>query len=379
METTTFHYPRRSAMYAILILLLALTIPFFAGCIDRGHRDLTLDTWVLKTDSDGSLQWTAIIDGDPNGRGQAMIQTRDGGYAITGTGTNADGNGPVPRIVTLDGDGNVISTMTFGTSPDYGSSLVEAPDGGYVVAMYSGFLTRVDENGNALWSTPLGGGSDWWKVVGAPDGGYAAAGDARIVRVGEDGEIAWTAAFETDRNVGTIAAVPLRGFIAGGTAGADVWVARLDAEGNTVWDETLGSRSRDELYVVRISPAGTYDLVYGTVLDAGNETADGRFTETTEASLAADGRLIGERPVNVSRVIVATEDGGYAYAGFIVPEFIGLQPLSYPGSSLHVIRLDGEGMIAWDASYDIGDDRSVVSIIRTSDDGFAVLGSVYDF
>lgn len=152
----------------------------------------------------------------------------------------------------------------------------------------------MDENGNALWSTPLGGGSDWWKVVGAPDGGYAAAGDARIVRVGEDGEIAWTAAFETDRNVGTIAAVPLRGFIAGGTAGADVWVARLDAEGNTVWDETLGSRSRDELYVVRISPAGTYDLVYGTVLDAGNETADGRFTETTEASLAADGRLIGK-------------------------------------------------------------------------------------
>ncbi|NMA10444.1 MAG: hypothetical protein GX932_05430 [Methanomicrobiales archaeon] len=309
-----------------------------------------------------------------------MIQTRDGGYAITGTGTNADVNGPVPRIVTLDRDGNVISTMTFGTSPDYGSSLVEAPDGGYVVATYSGFLTRVDENRNTLWSTPLGGGSDWWKVVGAPGGGYAAAGDARIVRVGEDGKIAWTAAFETDRNVDTIAAIPSGGFIAGGTARADVWVARLDAGGNTVWDETLGSRSRDDLYVVRISPAGTYDLVYGTVQDAGNETADGRFTETTEASLAAvDGRLIGERPLNASRVVVATEDGGYAYAGFIVPEFIGLQPQGYPGSPLHVVRLDDEGMVAWDASYDIGDDRSVVSIIRTSDDGVAVLGSVYDF
>lgn len=379
METTTFHYPRRSAKYVILILLLALTIPFFAGCTDRGPRDLTLDTWILKTNSDGSLQWTAFVDGDPNGRGQAMIQTRDDGYAITGTGTNADVNGPVPRIVTLDRDGNVISTMTFGMSPDYGSSLVEAPDGGYVVATYSGFLTRVDEDGNVLWSTSLGGGSDWWKVVGAPGGGYAVAGDTRIVKVGEDGEIAWTAAFETGLNVGTIAAIPSGGFIAGGTTGADVWVARLDAEGNTVWDETLGSRSRDDLYVVRISPAGTYDLVYGTVLDARNETADGRFTETIEASLAADGRLIGERPLNASRVIVATEDGGYAYAGFIVPEFIGLQPQGYPGSPLHVVRLDDEGMVAWDASYDIGDDRSVVSIIRTSDDGVAVLGSVYDF
>lgn len=379
METTTFHYSRRSVTCAILILLLALTMPFFAGCIDRGHRDLTLDTWIFKTDSDGALQWTAVIDGDPNGRGQAMIQTRDGGYAIAGTGTNADGNGPVPRIVTLDGDGNVVSTMTFGTPPDYGSSLVEAPDGGYVVAGYSGVLTRVDENGNVLWSTPLGGGNDWWKIVGAPGGGYAAAGDAKIVRVGENGEIAWTAAFETDRNVSAIIAVPSGGFVAGGTAGTDVWVARLDAEGHPIWNETLGSQSRDDLHVVRISPAGTYDLVYGTVLDAGNETAGGRFTETFEASLAPDGRLIGERPVNVSRVVVATEDGGYAYAGFIVPEFIGLQPRGHPGSPLHVVRLDGEGMIAWDASYDIGDDRSVVSIIQTSDDGFAVFGSVYNF
>lgn len=372
------HRRRRNTFHAILILLLALTMPFFAGCIDRGHRDLALDTWVLKIDPDGALQWIVIVDGDPNGRGQAMIQTCDGGYAIAGTGTDVDGNGPVPRIVILDENGNVVSTMTFGTPPDYGTSLVEAPDGGYVVK-HSGVLTRVNESGSVLWSTPLGGGNGWG-VVGAPDGGYAAAGDARIVRVGEDGEIAWTAASEPDRNISVIIAMPSGGFVVGGVAGADVWVARLDTEGNTVWNETLASRSRDELYVARISPAGTYDLVYGTVPDAGNETADERFTETLEASLAAaDGRLIGERPVNVSRVVVATEDGGYASAGFVVPGFTGLQPLGYPGSPLHVVRLDREGTIAWNASYDIGDDRSAVSIIQTSDGGFAVLGSVYDF
>lgn len=219
-----------------------------------------------------------------------------------------------------------------------------------------------------------------WKVIGAPDGGYAAAGDSRIIRIGEDGQMVWTATFEPDQNVSAVSAVPSGGFIAGGTTGAGVWATRLDAEGNTLRDKTLKSQSRDELYVAQISPAGTYDLVYGTVPDAGNETADERFVETIEASLAtADGRLIGERPVHVSRVAVATEDGGYAYAGFVVPGFTSLQPPGYPGSPFHVVRLDHEGTVMWNASHEIGDDRSVVSIIQTSDDGFAVLGSVYDF
>ena len=379
METTVIHYSRRSVMCAILILL-ALTIPFIAGCIDRGHRDLALDTWVLKIDSDGALRWIVIVDGDPNSRGQAMIQTRDGGYAIAGTGTDTNGDGPVPRIVTLDENGDVVSTVTFGTPSDYSSSLVEAPGGGYVVARYSGVLTRMDENGNTLWSTPLDGGSDWWKVVGAPGGGYATAGDARVIRIGEDGQIAWTAAFEPDWNVSAVSTVPSGGFVAGGTTGAGVWATRLDAGGNTVWDKTLKSQSRDELYVARITPAGTYDFVYGTVPDAGNETADEQFMETIEASLAtADGRLIEERPVHVSRVAVATEDGGYAYAGFVVPGFTSLQPLGYPGSPLHVVRLDHEGTVMWNASHDIGDDRSVILVIQTSDGGFAILGSAYDF
>ena len=83
-------------------------------------------------------------------------------WLCAATGSDTNGSGPVPRIVTLDENGDFVSTVTFGTSSDYSSSLVEAPDGGYVLARYSGVLTRVDENGNTLWSTPLDGGSDWW-------------------------------------------------------------------------------------------------------------------------------------------------------------------------------------------------------------------------
>jgi len=380
--TTMFglHLRKRHTTRVIIILLLVINITFTAGCIDKGHKDVTFDIWVLKTDADGNLQWTATIDGDPNGRGHEMIQTRDGGYAIAGTGT-----GPVPRVVTLDGKGNAVSELTFGTPPDYGSSLVEAPDGGYAVASYSGagVLTRVNESGSVLWSTPLGGGSAWWKVVRAPDGGYAAAGNNRVVRLGEDGTIAWDVAFETNRIVSLVIAVPSGGFVGGGIAGADddadVWVAMLDADGGIVWNETFAIRSPAELYTVRLSPDGTYDLIYGTTRHTKIETTDMWITETTEISLTADGRLIGEMPVNVSRDIVATEDGGYAFAGFASPQHNKLQPMGYPGSPLRVVRLDGDGMVAWDASFDIGDDRPVISIIQTADGGFAIFGNAYDY
>jgi hypothetical protein len=373
------HQSKLNMVDGIIILVFALTIPFTAGCIDKGHKDLTLDMWILKTDMDGNLQWTAAIDNDPNGRGQAMIQTHNGGFAVVGTGTDASGNAPVPRVVTIDAGGNIISKVTFGNPPDYGSSIVEAKDGGYVVAGYSGVLTRVNESGSVFWSTSLGGGSDWWQVVRVPDGGYAVAGNNRVIRVGEDGTTAWTATFEPDYKVRAIIMVASGGVIAGGVTGADVWIAMLDAEGGTVWSETIGSPLRDEFYIVRISPVGEYNLIFGTALHTVNETSDMWITETTTATLTADGILVGERPTNVSRVIVATEDGGYAYSGFVVPRYAALQPLSYPGSPLHVIRLDSEGAVLWDASYDIGDDTSVVSIIQTKDGGFVVLGSAYDF
>ena len=85
-------------------------------------------------------------------------------------------------------------------------------------------------------------------------------------------------------------------------------------------------------------------------------------TEITEVSLSADGELIGERPMQVTRSIVATDDGGYAYA-----------------STSRIVRLDNEGRVMWDASYDIGDEVMVGSIIQTADGGFAITGELLDF
>jgi len=374
-------YPKiqkRILISSILVFFLIFTVSF-TGCIDRGHKELGMDIWVLKTDARGAVEWKTIIDTDPNNRGREIIQTRNGGYAIAGTGTDVRQNGPVPIIFRLDRNGNIQPEFPINSSPDYGSSVAETPDNGNIIASHSGILAHVSENGRILWDISLNGESDWWKVIGVPTGGYAAAGGNRVIRINEDGTIAWTSTLGEDRNSSVIIAIPDGGIVVGGTIGVDVWVTRLSADGGTVFDKEVSSISPHELYSIRITPDGTYAIIYGTTDYSGNEKTDRWISETTEVSITNDGRPVGARPVNVSRIITATNDGGYAYSGFVVPEFTEFQPQGYPGSSLQVVKMDKGGNVTLNMQYDIGNYGPVSSIIQTDDGGFAIMGNSFDF
>lgn len=393
------HRGRRNVKAIILILCFALFMLFTAGCSDiatNGHTNITTASWILKTDANGKLEWTTTID-NPDLFLAAIIQVHDGGYAIAGTrgpgssgsvvtsgstiyATTGPATGPTPCIVTLDAEGEIISEMTIGASPDSGNSLVEAPGGGFVLARNSGVLTRVSENGTVLWSTTVGAESEQspgWTVVRAPGGGYVVAGNNRSVRLDEEGTIVWERAFAPDHTISTIITTPTGDFVTAGTCDAGVWTAQLDPEGNDVWNRTLTADARAGIHTVRLSMDGTYDLIYGiTPYMTGSGPADERWvTQTTEVSLSADGGLIREKQVHFSQDIVATEDGGYVYAGFPHNKLPELHSSGSPGSPLHVVMIDNEGKIGWDASFSLeGDQQHVGSIIQTRDGGFVIFG-----
>jgi hypothetical protein len=119
-----------------------------------GNYDMVL----VKYDASGNLSWNKTWGGTGTDQGNSLVQTSDGGYAVTGY-TQSYGAGNYDMfIVKYDASGNLSWNKTWGgTSTEYSQSLVQTSDGGYAVAGYTlsygagGYdmlLVKYDASGN---------------------------------------------------------------------------------------------------------------------------------------------------------------------------------------------------------------------------------------
>jgi hypothetical protein len=172
------------------------------------------DVWLVKTDVDGNALWNQTFGGTSGDYGSSVVETSDGGYVIAGR-TESYGAGSYDVwLVKTDVDGNALWNQTFGGAEnDYGYSVVETSDGGFAVSgatrSYGAgdpdvWLVKTDVDGNALWNQTFGGADyDYgYSVVETSDGGYVIAGhtdsygagnaDVWLVKTDVESGLAWT-------------------------------------------------------------------------------------------------------------------------------------------------------------------------------------------
>jgi hypothetical protein len=304
-----------------------------------------IDVYLVKTDSRGHLSWAETYGGLNSEEAYEVRQTSDGGYVLVGyTSTNTAGYFDVYFIRT-DSDGDTLWTRTYGGADyDYGYSVAEMPDGGFIIAGRTSsfgkggraaYFIRTNEYGDTLWTRTHGGlGRDEaYSVMPLSDGGCMATGytesygagerDLWLLRLDAAGDTAWTRTYggALDERGEDVKRTSDRGFIIAGRSNShnppfhDMYVVRVDAEGGIKWARTYGGASMDHAYSVSQTLDGGF-IVAGYTDSFG---AGGRDMYIVRCDAAGDTlwtKTIGGESTDYGYSAEEGADGAYMISGW---------------------------------------------------------------
>ena len=74
--------------------------------------------YIIKLDSSGNLKKTLTIGGTADEAGSSIIQSKDGGYAVTGYSSSFGAGGEDVYVIKLDSGLNLKWSRTIGTPHD---------------------------------------------------------------------------------------------------------------------------------------------------------------------------------------------------------------------------------------------------------------------
>jgi hypothetical protein len=242
--------------------------------------------YLIKTDANGDTLWTKTFDGISDDYGNHVQQTSDGGYVIAGT----TGNYPTTDffLIKTTANGDTLWSKTYGgTNYDWCNSVKHTADGGYIIVGETEnfgagnldvYLIKTDANGVILWSKTFGGTSDdyGYSIHQTIDGGYIIAGntesfgaggyDFYLIKTTVNGDTLWTKTFggtyedfcysvQQTTDDGYIIAGETENF---GAGNLDIYVIKTDANGVTLWSKTFGGTSDDYGFSVQQTTDGGY-------------------------------------------------------------------------------------------------------------------------
>jgi hypothetical protein len=320
------------------------------------------DFWALQLDTNGEVVWERTYGGTGSEEFWSVASVPGGGCLLggvsssTNNGTKTSGNfgGPDYWVVRIDASGNPLWDRSFGGAQIDRLSHVEAlSSGGFLLCGYS----SSDVSGNK--SVPSRGGRDGW-----------------VVRLDPDGDIVWQQVIggTGDDEVSAAKELPDGGFLLAGSSDSppgpdkndghhglgDVWIVRLDAEGNKMWDRSYGGSVDEYTHDMVLLPNGDA-IVLATSLSgtSGNKTSPSRGGGATADAyvlrIDAKGDRVWEQTYGgsgVDRLLGgALSQGGLLMAGHSASAPSGNKASPRLGwDDFWLVRIDLDGGLLWETA-----------------------------
>ncbi len=294
------------------------------------------DYWVVKTDQDGNKLWDKTYGGAGADYLEAIVSTPDGGFLLGGQSfSSASGTKTAPLkssadywLVRIDAEGNQLWDRSYSGIGGQNSLEVIQPvsNGDYMLAGWSGsgtgldkaaayygsldwWLLRVDSQGNKIWDQAYGG-TDYETVWGLREGtkgtllvgglsasrngnrttGSYGSNDYWIMRIDGTGAIQW------QKSHGGTGLDDCRAFVATADGGGlfcgksdsppsgdktspwfgnnDFWAVRVDADGEKIWENSMGGSGLDDpFWMIQCSDGGYLIGGWSDSPPSGNKTS----------------------------------------------------------------------------------------------------------
>jgi len=326
------------------------------------------DIYLIKTSSNGDTIWTKTYGSSESECGHSVQQTTDGGYIVAAQTNSFGAGGTDVYLIKTTANGDTVWTETYGgTNQDFGWSVQQTSDGGYIIAGRTNsfgagetdvYLIKTTSNGYTLWTKTYGGtnSEEGMSVQQTPDGGYIIAGktnsfgvagsvDVYLIKTTSNGDAIWTRTYggfgwETGMSVqqtsdgGYIIAGSIDSF---GVVGLDVYLIKTNSIGGIVWTRIYGGSGWESGMSVQQTSDGGY-IVAGNTDSYGAGEDDVYLIKTNKNGDTVWTCTYGGIGWDYARSAQQTSDGGYIITGQTVPSAVDY-------SDVYLIKTDKNGVI----------------------------------
>ena len=217
----------------------------------------------------------------------------------------------------------------------------------------------------------------------------SAIGVVLMAKTDRDGQLLWQTTYTQGFFEEIFDAIPtsdgnyLLGGLTFNTAGngnADGWIIKMDPEGNVLWDRKYGGPQFDKIYGLEETSDGGFVFVGSTRSEVGGDITEPEINpdsldakDSWIGKIDVDGDLLwnhrfGSYEDDVLRDLAIADNGDILAIGNYLEEGIG------GDWQISLYRYDQDGNPIWDELYGGNGYEEAFSIIRTSDNNFAIGG-----